>query len=154
VGPQRARSPTRHSPGAPPGTAKCHSVTQRSAVKKCKIHTTIQKTIHFLRYFSDIHIRYMNDTKITEIGSVSRARYSAQPPPNDQSRDFVSIECVSKCIEHAFARWIHPWIHVRYGYDTQSIRYDTSYGEKPLRYMGKRHPHPMTHVGSGQNHEF
>ena len=80
-----------------------------------------------------IHIQYMNDTKITEIGSVrvSRARYSAQPPPKPRFR----IECVSKCIKQSYARWIHSWIHVRYLHDTQSIRYDTSYGENPPRYI-------------------
>ena len=80
----------------------------------------------------------MNDTKITKIGSVSRARYTAQPPPKPR----FCIERVSKCIEHTFARWIQLWIHVRYGYDTRSIRYDTSYGENAPRFMGKKARHP------------
>ena len=109
------------------------SIRLRYWSKVCTIHITIQNTIHFLRNFS-IHTRYMNDTKITEIGSVSRARYTAQPPPKPR----FCIDCVSKCIEHAFARWIQLWIHVRYGYDTRSIRYDTSYGENAPRYMGKK----------------
>ena len=117
------------------------SIRLRYWSKVCTIHITIQNTIHFLRNFS-IHTRYMNDTKITEIGSVSRARYTAQPPPKPR----FCIDCVSKCIEHAFARWIQLWIHVRYGYDTRSIRYDTSYGENAPRYMGKIHPHPPNTV--------
>ena len=90
----------------------------------------------------------MNDTKSTEISSVSRARYTAEPPPKQRFR----IECVplSKCIEHTYARWIHLWIHVRYGYDTQSIRYDTSYGENPPRYMGKMGRHPLLALAEGE----
>ena len=114
------------------------SIRLRYWSKVCTIHITIQNTIHFLRNFS-IHTRYMNDTKITEIGSVSRARYTAQLPPKPR----FCIDCVSKCIEHAFARWIQLWIHVRYGYDTRSIRYDTSYGENAPRYMGKKARRPL-----------
>ena len=113
------------------------SIRLRYWSKVCTIHITIQNTIHFLRNFS-IHTRYMNDTKITEIGSVSRARYTAQHPPKQR----FCIECVSKCIEHAFARWIQLWIHVRYGYDTSSIRYDTSYRENAPWFIGKKARHP------------
>ena len=111
------------------------------------VYDTGQKNARYIQRYrkrytffdtSLIHIRYINDTKNTEIGSVSRARYSAHPPPKLRFR----IECVPKCIEHAFARWIQLWIHVRYGYDTQSIRYDTSYGENAPRYMGKKARRP------------
>ena len=113
------------------------SIRLRYWSKVCTIHITIQNTIHFLRKFS-IHTRYMNDTKLTKIGSVSRARYTAQHPPKQR----FCIECVSKCIEHAFARWIQLWIHVRYGYDTSSIRYDTSYRENAPWFIGKKARHP------------
>ena len=113
------------------------SIRLRYWSKVCTIHITIQNTIHFLRNFS-IHTRYMNDTKLTKIGSVSRARYTAQPPPKQR----FCIECVSKCIEHAFARWIQLWIHVRYGYDTRSIRYDTSYRENAPWFIGKKARYP------------
>ena len=70
----------------------------------------------------------MNDTKSTEISSVSKARYTAEPPPKPRFR----IECVSKCIEHTYARWIHLWIHIRYS--TILARYST------IQVMGKIHP--------------
>jgi hypothetical protein len=117
------------------------SIRLRYWSKVCTIHITIQNTIHFLRKFS-IHTRYMNDTKLTKIGSVSRARYTAQHPPKQR----FCIECVSKCIEHAFARWIQLWIHVRYGYDTSSIRYDTSYRENAPWFIGKKARHPAATV--------
>ena len=79
---------------------------------------------HFLFDTRSIHTRYV----FGSIGASILARYKAEPPPKPRFR----IECVSKCIEHTYARWIQLWIHVRY--ITIRVRYST------IQTMGKIHP--------------
>ena len=77
----------------------------------CTIHIQIQNTIHFLRYISDtytIHERYKNHRNRLCIQS---SIHTAQPLPKPRFR----IECVSKCIENAFATRA-------YTFDTRTIR--------------------------------
>ena len=93
----------------------------------CTIHITIQSTIHFLRYISDtytVHKRYKNHRNWLCIQS---SIHTAQPPSKGSKPRF-RIECVSTCIENAFATR-------GYTFDTRTIhrRYCT------IQVMGKSH---------------
>ena len=81
-----------------------------------------------------IHIRYMNDTKITEIGSVSRARYTLlSPHQRAQSRDFVSS--VYRHVSRTHLLPVDtPSIHVRYTHDTERYKL---WGKATTIHMGK-----------------